>query len=148
MSLSAYFMGSTEIQYLRVWVPTWSINLAIYSYLDNKLLLISINFTPKTSHSCLNISKMRLHFFFAFLDHVHNFHDHGIEQSPTAHPHTNSAPHPSELWHGVVRIEFHAVRVRVKLFSTATRPARTQRVQRGEVRCVPKDLILPIRIES
>ena len=57
---------------------------AIYSYLENKLLLISINFTPKTSHSCLNISKMRPHFFFAFLDHVHNFHDHGIEQSPTA----------------------------------------------------------------
>ena len=25
----------------------------VFSYLENKLLLISINFTPKTSHSCL-----------------------------------------------------------------------------------------------
>ena len=31
----------------------WNPVISIYIYLENKLLLISINFTPKTSHSCL-----------------------------------------------------------------------------------------------
>ena len=42
----------------------------------------------KTSHSCLNYQQNETSLFFAFLDHVHNFHDHGnlaISNSPSTH---------------------------------------------------------------
>ena len=48
--------GSDEVN----WQPTFLITLvpiiekkAVFNYLENKLLLISINFTPKTGNSCL-----------------------------------------------------------------------------------------------
>ena len=56
-TLSHYLQGLIDFRWLAGFqpstVPSNNRTQVIINYLENKLLLISINFTPKTSHSCL-----------------------------------------------------------------------------------------------
>ena len=74
--------------------PFWGIPIfGKHPYLENQLLLISINFTPKTSHSCLKKWYSRLSRMLLFNEKKIQTEPHRLVQ-PTPHP---GAPNELEL---------------------------------------------------